>query len=765
VQAVNIITTADPLALLAIEAGQVQPPLSEGAAEGSSQLDTQQRSIVIGEPVPIVFCRRDETNGTGGVLISPGASECRFENDVTNNVTAYYHLVLSEGQIGSIQVRDMFQRSCRVGSFSQTYNRRAGTWTPGNVIVARAGYTMPEASYYCGTVGVYSDMSTLSFSVTIPNGFDQWNRQVHCFIRNGMIVTRLVDSVTGSSNNYADLVHWCLINSSKIPSTLVDTTALTRAANFLNINRFNCDVNLKESTNLPDLLARFSPYLLVTETRNLGKRGLRPLLPINNDYTINTGSINWEFTFTEEHVLPGSFEITYTPLADRKPFCAQMLWRQQLTDDFGIIRTAEVRYGQTALNGPFEQHDMSAFCTVENHAVKAGAYILARRKYITHTLRFSCRPGVFNTLLEPGDIVRVTLTRAASGTASVDHDFLYELNRVTKTLRGDLTLELTHFPVDSQGRSLVAVDVAAAVGSGVVLTSNKSGVGCDINSSTDTSVPAETFTNGTPLDFGSSLTGGIESPPGAAETNPPDPYEPQPFLSYNGTSSTGTDPIGQGTLIRPNAPCPGGGVAVSSWYVNGVLVSQIDVANSTVLYIDETKLNQPGTPQLQLSGSGGDPGSFVAFGSNGDEYLNVIECVDGTKSSSSATMGSGTVAGGGGGGVLTFESGFGVSCFYPLGSSNGQYTITSYGEPMWIGSYDPGTGTRIMLKRDSAGAIQSAFVLTPPLGPPPSLTTPNYCRFDGGTGGLPNEPWTATPIVTLKNAKLNGTVVIDYTTV
>jgi hypothetical protein len=761
VQAVNIITTADPLALLAIEAGQVQPPLSEGAAEGSSQLDTQQRSIVIGEPVPIVFCRRDETNGTGGVLISPGASECRFENDITNNVTAYYHLVLSEGQIGSIQVRDMFQRSCRVGSFSQTYNRRAGTWTPGNVIVARAGYTMPEASYYCGTVGVYSDMSTLSFSVTIPNGFDQWNRQVHCFIRNGMIVTRLVDNVTGSSNNYADLVHWCLINSSKIPSTLVDTTALTRAANFLNTNRFNCDVNLKESTNLPDLLARFSPYLLVTETRNLGKRGLRPLLPINNDYTINTGSINWEFTFTEEHVLPGSFEITYTPLADRKPFCAQMLWRQQLTDDFGIIRTAEVRYGQTALNGPFEQHDMSAFCTVENHAVKAGAYILARRKYITHTLRFSCRPGVFNTLLEPGDIVRVTLTRAASGTASVDHDFLYELNRVTKTLRGDLTLELTHFPVDSQGRSLVAVDVAAAVGSGVVLTSNKSGVGCDINSSTDTSVPAETFTNGTPLDFGSSLTGGIEAPPGAAETNPPDPYEPQPFLSYNGTSSTGTDPIGQGTLIRPDAPCPSG-VKVSSWYVNGVLVAQIDVANSTFTYIDETRLNQPGTPQIGVSLSGGDPGSFILFGDQGNEYLNVIECLDGTKSSSSATMGSGTV---GTTGVLTFETCFSVSCFYPLGSAGGEQCFTSYGEPMWIGEYDAVSQTRPMYIRNSSNAVTTAYTLQPPLGPPPSYTMPNYCTFNGGTGGTPNEPWTVTPIVTLKNAKRNGTVVIDYTTV
>ena len=761
-QAVNIITTADPLALLAIEAGQVQPPLSEAAAAGSSQLDTEQRSIVIGEPVPIVFGKRDEANATGGILISPGASEARFENDISNNVTAYYHLVLSEGQIGSIQVRDMFQRSCRVGSFSQTYNRRAGTWTPGNAIVARAGFTMPEASYYCGTVGVYTGMSTLSFSVTIPNGFDQWNRQVHCFIRNGMVVPRLIEGTDGSSNNYADLVRWCLVNSSKIPSTLVDTTALTSAANFLATNRFNCDVNLTDSTNLPDLLAKFSPYFLVTETRNLGKRGLRPLLPLNNNYTINTGSIGWEFTFSEDHVLPGSFEISYTPLADRKPFCAQMIWRQQLTDDFGIIRTAEVRYGQTALTGPFEQHDMSAFCTVENHAVKAGAYILARRKYITHTLRFSCRPGAFNTLLEPGDIVRVTLARAASGTASVNHDFLYELNRITKTLRGDLTLELTHFPVDDQGRSLVAVDVAAATGSGVLLTSNKSGVGCDINSSTDTSVPAETFTNGTEAYGGSSLTGGTESPPGAAETNPPDPYDPQPFLSYNGTSNAGTDPVRPGTMIKPNAPCPGGGIYTSTWYVNGQLAAVVDVTNSSVTYLNETLVNKPGTPQLFFTGIGGDPGSFILFGNPGNEVLNVMQCLDGTKSSSIATIGSGTLPGAG---VLTFESCFPISCFYPLGASGGEQCFTSYGEPMWIGEYDSGSQTRPMYTRNSSGAVVTAYTLQPPLGPPPSYTMPNYCTFSGGVGGVPNEPWTVTPMVTLKNAKRGGTVVIDYTAV
>jgi hypothetical protein len=42
--------------------------------------------------VPIVFARRRDN--AGGVLISPGATEARFENDTSNNVTAFYLLPL-----------------------------------------------------------------------------------------------------------------------------------------------------------------------------------------------------------------------------------------------------------------------------------------------------------------------------------------------------------------------------------------------------------------------------------------------------------------------------------------------------------------------------------------------------------------------------------------------------------------------------------------------------------------------------------------------
>ena len=484
------IKAADPLALVAIQAGRIGTPSREDGATGGGSLDTQQRAVELGEPVPIVFGRR--RNGAGGIFISPGATEARFENDTSNAVTAFYHLVLSEGEIDSIAVRDVFQRSCRVGSHTQTYNRRAGTWTPGNYIVQRAGYDKPECPYYCGSVGTYPNMSTLSFQVTIPDGFDQWNRQVHLFIRGGMHVTRLYDSTVGPSDNFADLVQW-MLSSRKVPSSLVDTTALSSAATFLEANGFTCNCWLTESRNYADLLAEWAPYFLLGQSNNAGKRGLRPLLPTNANGTINTGVINWEYVFTEDTILPGSMEIEYTSLADRQPFVVQLTWRQELDDDMAIIRTAEVRYAGTAESGPYESHDLSAFCTREDHAVKVGAYILAKRTYATHTIRFAARPQAHNRTLVPGDIIRVKMARQASTAGTSYHDYLYQVERITKTLAGDVAYECVHFPIGTDGKSLVAADVAAATGTGILLTSYKTGVGCDVNSSSDTTIPTESF--------------------------------------------------------------------------------------------------------------------------------------------------------------------------------------------------------------------------------------------------------------------------------
>jgi hypothetical protein len=487
------IISSDPLAFLIGQGGLVGTPLKEGGAGGAENLDVAQRGAVIGEPIPIVFCRR--VSGVGGVLISPAATEARFENSLTNEVTGFYHLVLSEGQIDSIQVRDVFQRSCRVGSFSQTYDKRAGTFIPGNFIEPRDGFKTPECPSYCGTGGLYTGLSTLAFQATYPDGVDQWNRQVHCFIRGGIHVTRLLDSTLGPSNNVADLLLYLLRNSSKVPEAQIDTASLLAGATFTNVNGFWFNGVVSDSTNVRDWIDSTLQYFLLRQTRVAGKEAVSPLLPVNNDGTIKTTAVSWEFTFTEQHIIPDSFEITYTALADRKPFCAMVLWRQQDDNGIGIIRTAEVRYAGTAEDGPYEQHDLSEFCASENHAVKVGAYIISKRRHVTHRLQLGVKPDAFNASLAPGDLVRVRLDRIASTGASSTHDFLYELDRIGKSVSGDVRLELTHFPVDATNASIVAQEVNAAVGGGVLLPTGLTGITCDINSSTDTSVPADTSVN------------------------------------------------------------------------------------------------------------------------------------------------------------------------------------------------------------------------------------------------------------------------------
>jgi hypothetical protein len=288
---------------------------------------------------------------------------------------------------------------------------------------------------------------------------------------------------------------------------MIDTaTSFLAAATFTNANGFWFNGVVSQSTNLRDWISNTLQYFLLRQARIGGKEALRPLIPTNANGTIKTTAVSWVFTFTEQHIIPGSFDIDYTPLADRKPFCATVLWRQQ--DDLGIpvMRTAEVRYTGTAVDGPYEQHDLSGFCSTENHAVKVGAYIISKRKHVTHRLQIGVKPDGYNPTLAAGDLVRVRLDRIASTGANSVHDYLYEVDRIGKSITGEVRLELTHFPVDANLASVVAQEVNAAIGTGLLLPTGLSGITCDVNSSADTSVPAETFTAGVFSDYTSNIS-------------------------------------------------------------------------------------------------------------------------------------------------------------------------------------------------------------------------------------------------------------------
>ena len=505
-----------------LAAAETQPPLKAEGAAGQDELCGQQQIATIGQPVPIVFARR--IGNRGGIMLSPRATDARFTNDTSNTLTASYHLILGDGPMGSVQVRDVYQCTCRVGTFTQTYNQRAGNWEPGNNLVVRAGYTLQDVPDYCGSKGTAEGLSTMSFTNTYPDGSSDWNRQVQAFIRSGRTVARLADGATGPSSNFADLFRLGMETGARLPASMLDTARLQIAALFCDANQFYCDIEIKESNNLGDFVSQLAPYFLLRETRILGRRGLRPLLPLDAAFGIKTDPIAWRFEFNEDYILPGSIQIQYTPLEERKPVLMIALWRQQPENGFGIVQSAEVGYPGDRESGNIEQHDMSAFCTHELHAVRAMAYRRSRRRWSTHTATWSCRPEVYNRLLEEGDIVRLTFTRNASdGSVSV-HDFLYQLDQITKSPTGEIEFQATHFPVDAEGRSMIALDVIAAQTQGHAYTTIRTGLDCDDDSGgdreSDTSVPASVGQSVAP--------GEPPAPPTLPPALPPSPTPPTP---------------------------------------------------------------------------------------------------------------------------------------------------------------------------------------------------------------------------------------------
>lgn len=573
--------SGDSLNLLAYQAGLVATPLSEAAADASGDLCTEQKLMRIGDPLPIVFARRQ--GSVGGCVVSPGATEARFANDAANVLTTSWHLVVGEGPMDPIEVRDVFQCACRVGTSTQAYNRRAGSWSPGNVTVNRGGTTTPwEVPRFCGSAGTHQGLTTLSFVNTFADK-QEWNRQIHVFIRGGKHVTRLLDGVLGPSANVVDLYLHLLRSVERVPESLINLDSLRHAARFSEQLGMRWDgvLGQDETENLDDWCENIlKPCYLLARTRVQGQEGLMPLLPTKSDGTLFLGSVAPHATLTENELDLETWNLEFLSLADRRPMVAQMMWRQQGDGIQSLARTTEVRFAPpfNAPDGPFEQFDLSRFCTSETHAVKVGAFLVSHRALCSHTLEVSARPGAHNTTLADGSIVRVTVPRAVDGQALGTHDYLYRVAAIGKDLQGETQYRLIHLPIDAQGRSAISVAVNSTQAPGLVLPFNITGPTCDVNSSTnDTGLPTDVVdwnlptdnpfdvpipTDGLPL--GDPLDGPLDPPIPLDPPFPPEPPEPPvppepPSPDPPQGPPLGDPPVGDpppGSPGNPDAPLP-----------------------------------------------------------------------------------------------------------------------------------------------------------------------------------------------------------------
>jgi len=311
---------------------------------------------------------------------------------------------------------------------------------------------------FAGSGGSFAGMTTLAVRGTYAASTDieAVKQQVRCFIRNGVIVPRVLGG-TGSSDSFPDLVNYLLTRANSALGSLIDLPSLQAAELFTSVYGLRFNGVVANSVNLRDYFSRVAPFFLLRFVQINGKFGLKPVLPVLTDYSLNLQPIVPSLTFNDSNIVVGSFQKQYISISDRKPFCALMTWRSQSTAFFGVPQTTEVRYAGTAIDGPFEQYDMEEFCTTATHATFIGKYIIASRKHITHTVSFQTTELIGN--LTPTDIIRVVWDYESSFALGEASSILYQVDSVSEGADGVFRVEATHFPTTAAGASQVAFDM------------------------------------------------------------------------------------------------------------------------------------------------------------------------------------------------------------------------------------------------------------------------------------------------------------------
>ena len=138
---------------------------------------------------------------------------------------------------------------------------------------------------------------------------------------------------------------------------------------------------------------------------------------------------------------------------ERQDFCCVMVYKGSITQKISETKTVEVRFKEAALNGPYETHDITEFCVDITHAIRAAMYILARRRYVTHSLSVTLKPQT--TQFNPGDVLKLDIN-ISGGTVN---QYFYQVDSISEGPDGLVSLAMTHFPVNDQNQSLIALAI------------------------------------------------------------------------------------------------------------------------------------------------------------------------------------------------------------------------------------------------------------------------------------------------------------------
>lgn len=314
----------------------------------------------------------------------------------------------------------------------------------------------PLAPLNCGTAGSYAGLSCAR--MTVNQYGNNVNPTVACnvFVSSGIKVYNVKTGTVASSANVSDLLYYLLTSIGKVSASLIDLPSFQSAVDLCAARGFFFNGILARSVNIREFIQKLSIYFLLIAVQDGGVWKLKPRLPVSGT-NWSTSAITPAFTFTNNHIEVDTWNVVDYDYQARRPIMAAMTYRSESGTAPPTIQTVEVDNAGDGINGPFERFDMSEFCCSSAHAQAIGKYIVAQRKYATHSVSFVTSVAVAGVSV--GDFIRVIFERNDGATSA--HDYFYLVTRLVRDAAGNALVEAEHLPTDANQRSLVAQALVA----------------------------------------------------------------------------------------------------------------------------------------------------------------------------------------------------------------------------------------------------------------------------------------------------------------
>jgi hypothetical protein len=372
------------------------------------------------------------------------------------------------------------------------------------------------------TVIEYDNLAMTGLKLRSSNSLQTLD-QLRCYMREGVQVELLTDGGNGASNLFTDLVWYLATNKdigvgNIISPELLDRDQLAETGRYLRANRLFFDDVIADSINLRSYISEKTASLLCYAVIKNGKLSVAPALPVGSDYKITTGAPKISAMFTDGNIIEDSFQLEWLELEERKMFQAAVIFSRRPLNQLTRQETVVVRYDQSgSADLPIEEFNLPHVSNVD-HAILAAKYFLSLRKHVTHSITFKTLP--YGLALAPGDYIAVAVEMSpynpsnngviqpdgtvvsvlplADGTYTVNawERSSTEVVRTSLTITGGIatnlrnsvfsvvssnvtkqvyqvdaldidqdgivTVKATNFPVDTNNRSLIALDVLSS---------------------------------------------------------------------------------------------------------------------------------------------------------------------------------------------------------------------------------------------------------------------------------------------------------------